>query len=275
MAQAHHLLTPPRPSVDAQPPEPLFLSLGPSSAHSRAHGLSGGVGTSMALHAILLVLVVVVPTLLYETLPEPGTAVKAFFVAPLTVVPPPPPPPPPPAGAARAVRPAPVVSRPVEPAAFVAPIDVPDRIEPQEAFDLGVEGGVPGGVEGGVPGGVVGGVVGGLPSLLPPPPPPTNVVRVGGDIKAPKLARLVHPEYPKLAAQARVTGLVLIEARVGVDGVVKEAHVLRGHPLLDAAALEAVRQWRYVPLLLNGVPMEFILTVNVKFAIGTPVETSS
>jgi protein TonB len=144
----------------------------------------------------------------------------------------------------------------------VAPIEIPEAIVPEEGLDLGVEGGVPGGVEGGVPGGVLGGVVGGL-AQLPPPEPPR--VRVGGAIIAPKLLLRINPAYPPLAAQARVQGVVILEAIVGIDGRVKSAHVLRGQPLFDAAAIEAVRRWRYAPLLLNGVPTEFILTVTVQF----------
>jgi protein TonB len=68
-----------------------------------------------------------------------------------------------------------------------------------------------------------------------------------------------------LATQARLKGVVLLEARVGVDGKVQEVRVLRGIPLLSEAALEAVRQWRYRPLLLNGAPVEFILTVTIGF----------
>jgi protein TonB len=226
----------------------------------------------MALHALLIVTVVIVPTLLYEVLPEPGAAVKAFFSTPLEIAPPPPPPPPPtPAAAARVVRPAPVEHRALDPAAFVAPIEVPDQIRPEDGPDLGVEGGVPGGVEGGVPGGVVGGVVGGLLGSLAPPPP-VKVVRIGGQIIAPKIVKKVPPVYPAIATQGRISGIVILEAQVGVNGQVKTATVLRGHPLFDEAAVTAVLQWRYKPLLLNGEPTEFILTVTVFFNLSSPVE---
>ena len=123
--------------------------------------------------------------------------------------------------------------------------------------------GVAGGVEGGVPGGVVGGVVGGLPSDAPPPP--AKVVRIGGQIAQPKLIRQVKPVYPDLAVQSRVSALVILEAEVDTRGYVKTVKVLRGHPLFDDAAMEAVKQWRYQPLLLNGEPTGFILTVTVNF----------
>jgi len=161
-----------------------------------------------------------------------------------------------------------VVPRPLEPAKFIAPIEVPDQIKPElDSLDLGVEGGVPGGVEGGVPGGVVGGVIGGLPSA---PPPPAKVVRVGGSIVTPKILKKVQPEYPPLATAARIQGLVIIEAHVDVNGRVRTATVLRGVTLLDEAALTAVKQWIYKPLLLNGEPTEFILTVTVVFSLTNP-----
>ena len=128
--------------------------------------------------------------------------------------------------------------------------------------------GVPGGVEGGVPGGVVGGVVGGLPEAPPPPPPPpAQPVRVGGNIKAPNKVKHVPPVYPPIAQSARVAGMVIIEAVIGADGRVKDAKVLRSVPLLDQAALDAVKQWVFTPTLLNGVPVPVIMTVTVNFTL--------
>jgi protein TonB len=236
--------------------------------HSRTGMLGTTVVASLAFHTVLLVVAVIVPIFLYEALPEPGGAVKAFFVSPVQIAAPLPPPPPPPA-AARVVRPVVARQPPVEPSQFVAPIAVLDQIKPDEAVDFGIEGGVPGGVEGGVPGGVVGGVVGGILPSAVATPPPTPVVRIGGAVVAPKLLKMVAPEYPYLAAHARVQGIVIVEAHVDVNGAVKSAHVLHGMLLLDEPALEAVRQWRYQPLLLNGIPTEFILTVTVSFSISS------
>jgi protein TonB len=216
------------------------------------------------VHSLIIAAIVIVPVLMDDFLPEPDRTVRAFFVSPVGIAPPPPPPPPPAAGVRVAKR-APAVPRPTEPPKFVAPVEVPDEIVPEAGIDLGIEGGVPGGVEGGVPGGVVGGIVGGLPQEVKPE---AQYVRVGGNIKAPKLVRNVQPEYPMLAQQARVQGFVILEARVGVDGAVQSARVIRSIPLLDEAALAAVQQWRYQPLLLNGSPMPFVLTVTVVFKIS-------
>ncbi|HXY39868.1 MAG TPA: energy transducer TonB, partial [Vicinamibacteria bacterium] len=77
--------------------------------------------------------------------------------------------------------------------------------------------------------------------------------------------RDVKPIYPDLAVASRVSALVILEAEVDTRGQVKTVKVLRGHPLFDEAAMEAVKQWRYQPLLLNGEPTGFILTVTVQF----------
>ena len=118
-----------------------------------------------------------------------------------------------------------------------------------------------------MPGGVVGGVVGGLPEAPPPPPPPQAPVRVGGNIKPPTKTRDVKPIYPAIAQSARVQGVVIIEATIGPDGKVKDAKVLRSIPLLDQAALDAVKQWEFTPTLLNGVPVPVIMTVTVNFTL--------
>src|SRR5262249_15437009 len=126
------------------------------------------------------------------------------------------------------------------------------------------------GVEGGVVGGVAGGIVGGLaeaPPPPPPPPPPAAPVRVGGNIKTPTQVKKVNPVYPAIAQSARVQGVVIIEATIGPTGAVQDAKVLRSIPLLDQAALDAVKQWVYTPTLLNGVPVPVIMTVTVNFTL--------
>ncbi len=136
----------------------------------------------------------------------------------------------------------------------------------------GVPGGVPGGVVGGVPGGVTGGVLGGVPkSAAPPPPPPpthlTEPIQVGGNLQASQLVKRVEPDYPELARQARVQGLVLLRVTIDEKGDVVKIEVVRGHPLLVDAAVKAVRQWKYRPTLINGNPVPVIATVTVPFAL--------
>jgi len=213
---------------------------------------------SLALHTIAAALIVIVPLLSADQLPDPASAVKAFFVEPMAAPAPPPPPPPPAARPANAPK---VIPKPILENKFVAPVEVPEEITPEESIDMGVEGGA-GGVEGGVPGGVVGGIVGGLPDA---PPPPVQAVRVGGQIKEPKKLKNVAPVYPDIAKQARVQGVVILECTISPQGKVTDVKVLRGIPLLDSAAVDAVKQWVYTPTLLNGVPVPVIMTVTVNF----------
>ena len=230
----------------------------------------GSVALSTITHLLLATALLLIPLFLDETLPAPDSAIRAFFVPPVELAPPPPPPPPPPATVRRARR-APAAPRPVpRPQTveeFVAPITVPEEIPLEDGLIPVLGGdGVEGGVEGGVPGGVIGGIVGGIPQA---PPPPQEIVRVGGSLKPPALLKRVEPEYPSIARDARIHGIVILEAHVDASGVVRNVKVLRGIPLLNEAALAAVQQWRYKPLLLNGVPTQFVLSVTVQFFLDT------
>jgi periplasmic protein TonB len=240
----------------------LFQDLIDSDAVGHKGRKGYTIPVSIVAHVIIVIAVVVVPLLQSEELPEPTSAVRAFFVEP-AAPPPPPPPPPPPAPKAAVAPKTPPKPTMTEPPRFTAPVEVPTEIKPEEGIDLGVEGGVPGGVEGGVPGGVVGGVVGGLPEA----PPPPQAVRVGGQIKEPKKTKDVPPQYPDIAKQARVQGVVILECTISPQGRVSDVKILRGIPLLNEAALTAVKQWVYSPTLLNGVPVPVIMTVTVNFRL--------
>jgi protein TonB len=91
--------------------------------------------------------------------------------------------------------------------------------------------------------------------------------RVASEIKEPKKLKNVPPRYPQAALQARVQGLVILEAVISPTGCVRSLGVVRGIPLLDWAALSAVAEWRYTPTLLNGVPVPVIMTVTVNFRL--------
>ena len=92
-----------------------------------------------------------------------------------------------------------------------------------------------------------------------------RAVRVGGQIRPPIKIKDVAPVYPAIARSARVTGAVTVEATIGEDGKVADARVVKSVPLLDQAALDAVRQWEYRPTLLNGVPVPVVVTVVINF----------
>jgi protein TonB len=139
----------------------------------------------------------------------------------------------------------------------------------------GVVGGVPGGVPGGTPGGVIGGIIGGIPSAAPPPPvkeapKPKNPdrIRVGGNVIAANLIKKVTPTYPPLAKQARISGQVRFTAIIGKDGTIQNLQLVSGHPLLVAAAQDAVKQWIYKPTLLNNEPVEVITQIDVNFSLS-------
>jgi len=92
-------------------------------------------------------------------------------------------------------------------------------------------------------------------------------IRVGGKVKPPTKIKDVKPVYPAAAQTARVQGTVIIEATVGANGKVLNTKVLRSVPMLDQAALDAVKQWEYTPTRLNGVPVPVVMTVTVAFKL--------
>ena len=121
---------------------------------------------------------------------------------------------------------------------------------------------------------------GSVPSAPPPPPPPPpplpsedyqvdgqQAVRIGGNIRTPTKIHDVRPAYPPVAQDARVSGMVIIEAVIDTRGDVRSARVLRSIPLLDEAALEAVKQWRFTPTVQDGVALPVVMTVTVNFTL--------
>ena len=83
-----------------------------------------------------------------------------------------------------------------------------------------------------------------------------------------RLAKQVLPRYPPLARQARISGVVKLTAIIAKNGMVQELKVISGHPLLVPAALQAVRQWRYKPTLLNNTPVEVVTQIDVIFSLS-------
>jgi TonB family protein len=114
-------------------------------------------------------------------------------------------------------------------------------------------------------------------AVMPPPPQLAGLtpapwaegtVRVGGNVQQPTKMKHVAPVYPLEAKEARVSGVVILEARIEADGRVVNARVLRSIPELDQAAIDAVRQWEFTPTLLNGVPTPVLMTVTVQFSLS-------
>ena len=213
------------------------------------------------LHVGLLGAGLLVPLLREQSLPPPAPAARVFFAEPAFVAPPPPPPAARPAAVPRATRP----TEPKPAQSFTAPVDVPERVRPEEAVDLGQPQGQPGGVEGGVPGGLVGAVIEKPPEA--PSPPPRRPERVGISVKEPAKLKHVDPIYPDIAQRANVQGVVILECVISPAGRVVEMKILRGVPLLDQAAIDAVKQWTYKPTLLDGVPVSVVMPVTVQFQL--------
>lgn len=102
-------------------------------------------------------------------------------------------------------------------------------------------------------------------SDAPPVDRPSQPVRAGSSLRTPQKIKHVDAVTPEEARRAGVRGLVIVEVTVGADGTVQQARVLRSIPLLDQAAIEAVKQWVYEPTYLNGQPVPVIVTAAVDF----------
>jgi protein TonB len=222
---------------------------------------------------VILATLIIVPLYTTETI-----QLRNYEDTLLAAPPAAPPLPPPPAG--RAVAPHISPTRPgltYTQGKPTAPVTSPKTVSLDDAAaapDLGgVAGGVPGGVAGGQLGGSLGGVFGGTGASVPIPPPEQpatkRIVRVGSNLKAPRQTYSVQPEYPALAMQAHVRGTVVVNAVIDEHGNVVQARALSGHPLLIAAALKAVLQWKYEPTLLNGTPVAVEMDVTVHFNLGS------
>jgi len=127
---------------------------------------------------------------------------------------------------------------------------------------------VPGSVPDGSPYGVISILTESAPTAPPAPAPTPQRIRLGGNVQAAMLVAQPMPAYPPLAVQARIQGNVVLHAIISKDGRVEQLSVISGHPLLIQAALDAVRQWRYHPTLLNNEPVEVDTTITVTFTMG-------
>ena len=127
-------------------------------------------------------------------------------------------------------------------------------------------------VPGGVPGGVANSVITEIARATPPvlvKAQPSVKMRVSSGVAEGMLVHQVKPQYPPIAVQARIQGIVVLQAVIGKDGTIRELRLVSGHPMLAPAAIEAVKLWRYRPYLLNGDPVEVDTQVNVNFTLGS------
>ena len=219
---------------------------------------------SFLLQVGLVGVLILIPLIYTDALPKGN--LMTFLVAP----PPPPPPPPPPAAAVKVVK----IQSEVINGQLRTPTKIPNKVqmikEEEAPPDLGA-GGVPGGVPGGIPGGSMGGVMGGIlgstNAAIPKVATPQRV-RVSSGVSTGLLIKKVTPNYPQLAKQARIQGSVVLQAEISKEGTIQNLQLISGHPMLAPAAIEAVKQWRYKPYLLNGEPVAVETQVVVNFSLS-------
>jgi periplasmic protein TonB len=237
-------------------PHDLFgdVTLRPSSVRSRR---SPVVAFSVLVHAAALLALCIVPLLANDTLPMPRRVIDYFLpheVMPVVVSPAPRTS----SARLRTAGPASVAST-----ADAAPLVAPTGISAETGKERSAG-------SSGWDGPPVAETIEGLPGqgIEPPPPPaPAQPIRLHSGIRAPRKLVHVAPIYPAIAQQAHAEGTVIMEATIDVRGNVTDVRVLRSHPLLEQAALDAVRQWKFTPTLLNGAPVPIIMTVTVNFTL--------
>ncbi len=214
----------------------------------------------------LVIVLVLVPLIFTEALPK--QQLMTFLVAP----PPPPPPPPPAAAPVKVVK---QIQTDIVNGQLRTPTKIPEKVQMIKEEDApppvmatgGVVGGVPGGVPGGQMGGVIGGIISSTPVAVPKVATPQRV-RVSQGVSQGLLVKKVQPNYPPLARQARIQGTVVLRAVISKDGAIEGLTLVSGHPMLAPAAIEAVKQWKYRPYLLNGEPVEVDTEVLVNFTLS-------
>lgn len=222
---------------------------------------------SFILQVVLVGILVILPLVFTEALPK--QQLMTFLVAP------PPPPPPPPPAAATPIKTVKVVQTDIINGQLRTPTKIPEKVQmikeeeapPPVMSASGVVGGVPGGVPGGQMGGVIGGIISSTPVAVPKAAAPQRV-RVSQGVSQGLLIKKVQPTYPPLARQARIQGTVMLQAEISKDGTIENLRLMSGHPMLAPAAIEAVKQWRYKPYMLNGEPVAVETTVMVNFTLS-------
>jgi protein TonB len=221
---------------------------------------------SFGLQVVIVGVMILIPLIFTEALPK-GTTMF------MLVAPPPPPPPPPPAAAP--VKIVKQIQTDIVNGELRTPTKIPNKVKiikedeapPPAMASAGVMGGVPGGVPGGSMGGVMGSILSATPTVAPKIATPQRV-RVSSGVSTGMLVRKVPPSYPPLARQARIQGTVILQATISKEGSIENLQLISGHPMLAPAAIEAVKQWKYKPYLLNGEPVEVETQVQVNFTLA-------
>jgi protein TonB len=222
---------------------------------------------SFVIEMLAIGLLVLLPMIYTQALPQ--HQLMSFLEAPS----PPPGREPTPPQPARAEPRSPDRSSELDDQVFREPQRIPQharllRDEPSDAEGPPkLDGFVPGGMRDGEPNAVLTEMARAVPPTVTKPAPPQKV-RVSSGVAQGMLVHQVKPQYPPIAIQARIQGTVVLQAVIGKDGSVQDLRVITGHPMLVSSAMEAVKQWRYRPYLLNNEPVEVDTQINVNFTLG-------
>jgi protein TonB len=265
----------PRRFLGALDEDNLFataLAVSDAGPQTRWARLKSRLSFSIGAHVAVLLLIILVPLFMPEALPEMGDRRVVFFD--------PPPPPPPPMQRGSSIReevkpeppkkvveaPKPEFTAPIEQQPVEKPLEPETGVKPEDQFGsetgsdlgdaLGMEGGVEGGQVGGVPGGVLGGMLGG-----------TGTGPVMDYDTPPRPIKSPRPQYPQEAFIKKIEGTVLVEILIDAQGNVSRARVVQSVPLLDAAALQTVYQWKFMPAIKHGRPVATLAHIPVAFRI--------
>jgi periplasmic protein TonB len=219
---------------------------------------------ALVLQCLFLAAVVVIPLLRTVPLPKKETVTMLYLQPPAG-----------PAGSATNFRAPTTPPSPIAPPTntnILAPVQKTQEAPPPVGATSGVVGGVPGGVVGGVSGGVFNGMLNSAPSVpvlaKAPVAAPVKRIRVAARVAEANLIRDVTPQYPPEAGRARLEGTVVLMAVIDKDGSVKDVRVESGLPILAQAAIDAVRQWRYKPYLVEGEPVEVDSRITINFTLS-------
>jgi protein TonB len=218
---------------------------------------------AMALQLLLLLAAVVIPLFHTDPLPKRETLTMLYLQPPTAA-----------GGNATKLR-APTPPSTYTPTSIAIPTPVQKTQEappPPAGTTSGVVGGVPGGAVGGVPGGVFNEMLNSAPSVpvlaKSPVPTPVKRMRIASRVAEANLIHDVTPQYPPEAGRARIEGTVVLMAVIGTDGSVKDVRIESGLPILAQAAMDAVKQWRYKPYMVDGEPVEVDSRITINFNLS-------
>jgi len=217
---------------------------------------------SLAFLSLAVLALIVIPLLRTEPLPKRETLTMLYLQPPSA------------AGSNATKLQAPKLTSTYTPTSIAIPTvhKTQEASPPPVGTSGGVVAGVPGGVVGGNPDGVLSEVLSSTRSVPAPAkmpdPTPVKRIRVASRVVEANLIHDVAPQYPSEAGRARIEGTVVLMAVIGADGSVKDVRIESGLPILAQAAIDAVKQWRYKPYMVDGEPVEVDSRITINFTLS-------